>query len=304
MTGKERNESHLHSLVRKPTSHNNGNYNINNESFARRKKQVTDWHTAICETNGIKIYYTRTGGSKPPLILLHGLTANGACWTALAHALEREYDLIMPDARGHGKSSVPDYGYQYEDHANDVVGLIKALKLSPPILLGHSMGGMTAAVVASRKPNLLRGLIVADPTFLSPKVQREVRDSDAADQHRRMLTMSLDELVAEARVRHPNRSSDTLELIARARLQTRVAAFDVLTPPNPDYMQLVSAIDIPSLFIVGDRGVVSSTVAEELQHLNPRFQVEQISGAGHGLHYDQPERFAAVVKSFLHSIGK
>ncbi len=264
---------------------------------------MTDWSTAICEANGIDIHYTRTGGSKPSTILLHGLTANGTCWTSLAHALEREYDVIMPDARGHGKSSVPDYGYRYEDHANDVIGLIKALRLSHPILAGHSMGGMTAAVVASRSPKLLRGLILADPTFLAPKVQREVRDSDVADQHRRILNKSLNEVVAEARARHPDRSSDILELIARARLQTSMAAFDVLTPPNPDYEQLVRAIDVSSLLVFGDKGVVSSGVAAELQRLNPRFQVEQIPEAGHGVHYDQPERFAAVVKSFLRSIG-
>jgi pimeloyl-ACP methyl ester carboxylesterase len=264
---------------------------------------MTEWRTAFCETNGIKIHYTRTEGSKPPLILLHGLTADGGCWTALAHALEGEFDVIMPDARGHGKSSVPVYGYRYEDHANDVVGLMKTLRLSPPILLGHSMGGMTAAVVASRKPKLLRGLILADPTFLSPELQREVRDSDVADQHRRMLNMSLDELVAEARGRHPHRSEETLELLAQSRLQTSMAAFDVLTPPNPDYKELVSAIDVQSLLVFGDKGVVSSAVAEELQRLNPRFQVEQIREAGHGLHYDQPERFAAVVRSFLRSIA-
>jgi len=264
---------------------------------------MTGWSTAICETNGINVHYTRTGGNKPPIILLHGLTANGACWTFLAHALEREYDVIMPDARGHGTSSVPDFGYRYEDHANDVVGLIKALRLPLPILLGHSMGGMTAAVVASRKPTILRGLILADPTFLSPKVQREVCDGDVADRHRRMLSMSFDDLVAEARIKHPDRSSDTLELIARARLQTSMAAFDVLTPPNPDYKQLVSAIDVPSLLTFGDQGVVSSAVAEELQRLNPRLQVEQIPEAGHGVHYDQPGLFADVIKSFLHSIG-
>ncbi len=209
----------------------------------------------------------------------------------------------MPDARGHGKSSVPDYGYRYEDHANDVVGLIKALGFLPPILIGHSMGGMTAAVVASRNPKLLRGLILADPTFLSPKVQREVCDSDVPDQHRRILNTSLDEVVAEARIRHPDRSSDTIELIARARLQTSMAAFDVLRLPNPDYKQLVSAVDVPSLLVFGDKGVVSSVVAEELQRLNPRFQVDQIPEVGHGLHYDRPEHFAAVVKSFLCSIG-
>ncbi|HUX53126.1 MAG TPA: alpha/beta hydrolase [Williamwhitmania sp.] len=263
---------------------------------------MTDWSTATCEANGINLHYTRTGGNKPPLMLLHGLMTNGLCWTGLARALEKEYDVIMPDARGHGQSSVPDYGYRYEDHANDVVCLINALKLPPLVLLGHSMGGMTAAVVASRKPNLLRGLILADPTFLSPKVQREVRDSDVADQHRKVLKMALDEVVAEARARHPNRSSETLELFARARLQTSMATFDVLTPPTPDYKQLVSKIDVPSLLLFGDKGVVSSAVAEELQRLNPRFQVEQIQGAGHALHLNQPERFTAIVTTFLRSI--
>jgi len=114
----------------------------------------------------------------------------------------KDYDVIMPDARGHGKSSAPEYGYRYEDHASDVAGLIKALRLPPPILLGHSMGGMTAAVTASRKPDILRGLVLADPTFLSPKVQREVRDSDVADQHRKNLSMSLDQAIAKARTRH------------------------------------------------------------------------------------------------------
>ncbi len=274
------------------------------EFYAQRGEQMTGWSTATCETNGISIHYTRTGGNKPHLILLHGLAANGACWTALARALEGEYDVIMPDARGHGKSSVPDYGYGYEDHANDVVGLISALRLPPPILLGHSMGGMTAAVVASRNQKLLRGLILADPTFLSPKVQRQVRDSDVADQHRRLLNMSLDQLVAEEQARHPNRSRETFELLARSRLQTSMAAFDVLTPPNPDYKQLATAIDVPSLLVFGDNGVLSTVVAEELQRLNARFQIEQIQEAGHGIHYDQPERFAAVVKSFLRSIDK
>ncbi|NOU16357.1 MAG: alpha/beta hydrolase [Bacteroidales bacterium] len=264
---------------------------------------MTDWSTAICETNGIYIHYTRTGGNKQPLILLHGLMTNGLCWIDLAHALEKEYDVIMPDARGHGKSSVPDYGYRYDDHANDVTGLINALRLPPPILLGHSMGGMTAAVVASRKPNLLRSLILADPTFLSPKVQRKVCDSDVADQHRRILKMSLEEVVAEARTRHPNRSTEILELFALARFQTSMSAFDVLTPPNPDYRQLVNAIDVPSLLVLGDNGVVSSAVAEELQRINPRFQIEQIREAGHVVHLDQPEQFTAIVKSFLRSIS-
>jgi pimeloyl-ACP methyl ester carboxylesterase len=198
---------------------------------------------------------------------------------------------------------MPDGGYRYEDHAKDVVGLIQALRLPSPILIGHSMGGMTAAVVAGRNPKLLRGLILEDPSFLSPQVQREVRESDVADQHRRFLKMSLDEIMADARARHPDRSPELIELIARARLQTSLRAFDVLTPPNPDYRQLVRSIDVPTLLVIAEKGVVSSEVAAELQCVNPKLQVEKIPNAGHGVHYDQPERFAAVVRSFLGSIG-
>ncbi|MGQ3892906.1 alpha/beta fold hydrolase [Legionella sp. CNM-4043-24] len=66
---------------------------------------MSGWTTGICEANGIDVHYLRTGGSKPPLVLLHGLMLNGLCWMPLARILEEDYDVIMPDARGHGYSS-------------------------------------------------------------------------------------------------------------------------------------------------------------------------------------------------------
>lgn len=261
---------------------------------------MTTWITGVCETNGIDIHYLRTGGAKPPVILLHGLIGNGACWTPLARALEGGFDVVMPDARGHGRSSAPRHGYRYDDHASDVVGLIRGLSLCRPVLVGHSMGGMTAAVVASRGVGLIRGLILVDPTFLSLERQREVCDSDVADQHRRALALRKSDLVAQARARQPDRSPEIVELLAEARLKTRMAAFDVLTPPNPDYRDVVKAIDVPSLLVIGDNSpVVTLEMATELRGLNPRVQTEQIPGAGHGLPYEQPERLGEVVVSFL-----
>ncbi len=81
-----------------------------------------------------------------------------------------------------------------------------------------------------------------------------------------------------------------------------MSAFDVLTPPTPEYQQLVSAIDVPILMVIGDAGVVSIETARQLQGLNSHIQVEQIHGAGHGVQYDQPERFASVVRSFARSV--
>ncbi len=264
---------------------------------------MTNWESGVCKANGIHIHYVRTGGCKPPLVLLHGLTGSGACWIPLARALEGEYDVVMPDARGHGNSSTPLNGYRYEDHASDVVGLIRELGLVAPFLLGHSMGGMTAAVVASQMAPAIRGAILGDPTFLSPQRQREVYASDVVEQHRRLLSSNKGDVTAQLRLRHPHRSSEIIELLVEAKLQTRIHAFDVLTPPNPEYRELVSAICIPMLLVIGDNGVVSLEAARELQNLNPRLRVEQIENAGHGLPYDQPHRFEAVVRSFLRSVA-
>lgn len=265
---------------------------------------MTSWITGVCETNGVGIHYLRTGGPKPALVLLHGLTGSGACWTPVARALQADYDVVMPDARGHGGSSTPRAAYRYEDHASDVVHLFRDLGLARPMLLGHSMGGLTAALVASRKAGVLRALVLVDPTFLNPERQREVYESDVAEQHRYLLGMEKNDVLAQARVRHPRRSSEMLELLVEARLQTRVDAFDVLTPPNPDYRQLMGAIDVPTLLVIGDSPVVTFEMATELRSLNPRVRVERIPDAGHGLPYDQPERLAAAVRFFLESVAE
>ena len=261
------------------------------------------WTNGSCQANGIDIHYLRTGGNKPPLVLLHGLTGSGACWIPLARAFEEEYDVVMPDARGHGNSSAPVDGYRYEDHANDAVGLIQGLELVAPVLLGHSMGGMTAAVIASRTGTAIRAVILVDPTFLSPERQREVYESDVVEQHRRLLRSNKRDVVAQLRERHPRRSPELIELLAEARLQTRLQAFDVLTPPNPPYRELVSGFDVPSLLAIGDKGVVSLETARELQNLNPQLRVEQIRDAGHGLPYDRPDRLQAAVRSFLRPLA-
>jgi pimeloyl-ACP methyl ester carboxylesterase len=260
------------------------------------------WMTGTCAAGTADLHYLRTAGAGPPLVLLHGLTANGACWGPVARFLEDEFDVVMPDARGHGQSSTPLQGYRYDDHAGDVTSLIRALGLPAPILLGHSMGGMTAAVAAGQLGGRIRALVLVDPTFLSPQRQREVRDSDVAEQHRRLLSRNRDELAADLRARHPHRSAEMIELLAAARLQARLSAFDVLTPPNPDYRELVGTIGVPVLLVIGDAPVVSLETATELQQLNPRLRVEQIENAGHGLPYDQPERLAALVRSFDHQI--
>lgn len=262
------------------------------------------WTAASLETNGIHMHYLRTGGSKPAVVLLHGLAGGGACWEHLARALAEEYDVLMPDARGHGGSSAPRDGYRYEDHAADLAGLIEGLGLAAPVLLGHSMGGMTATLVASRAGRALGGLVLADPTFLSLEAQHAVHQGDAAAQHRRLLDTPKEVALAQARARHPHRSLELLDVLVEARRQTSPAAYEVLTPPSPEYRPLVGSIRVPTLLVIGGQGaLVSAEEARALQAIHPQLAVEQLAEAGHGLVYDQPERFAAIVRSFLRPLA-
>lgn len=251
------------------------------------------------EVDGLTVSCRRTGGDKPPALLLHGLMGSGSGWAPVARLLEAELDVVLPDARGHGCSSAPDTGYRYADLAADVVGLVRELGLARPVLIGHSMGGMTAAVAATRLGRLLRGLVLVDPTFLSAERQREVHQSDVAEQHRQAVRRGRAALLGDALARQSRRPPELVELQVEARLCTSLAAFDVLRPPNPPYREVVRALDVPTLLVIGDQPVVSRDLATELCELNPLLRLEQVDDAGHGLPFDQPERLARSVLAFV-----
>ncbi len=233
--------------------------------------------------------------------MLHGLTGDGACWLPIAHSLAPRFEVVLPDARGHGRSSTPACGYRYDDLASDAIGLVRHLRLTRPVLVGHSMGGLTAALIASRVGALLRGLVLVDPAFLSLERQVEVYASDVAEQHRRLRARPRSEIVADLRARHPHRSTAVIEHLATARSSTSIEAFEILEPPNPPYRELMEAIDVPTLIAIGDHPVVSLELASEL---GSRVQVAQIANAGHGLPFDQPERLGEVIAAFVDTLER
>lgn len=229
--------------------------------------------TGFCKTNGITTHYHRTGGNKPSVVLLHGLMTSGACLTQLAHTLEKKFDVIS---------------------------LIDVLDLKSPVLVGHSMGAMTAAVVASQYHGQLSGLVLADPPFLSLERQQEVYESDVVNQHRQILSQSKDDYITRLRARHIRRSAELIKQFAEARFQTSLQALEILKPAYPDCSELIKSLKIRALLVIGGLGgIISTEFATELAALNQLLAVEQIKEAGHAIPFDQPERFSNVVQAFL-----
>ncbi|OGO00152.1 MAG: hypothetical protein A2Y90_00040 [Chloroflexi bacterium RBG_13_52_12] len=265
------------------------------------------------KVNGIKIHYYRTGGKKPPFVLLHGATDNGLCWTPVAELLSDKYDVIMPDAQGHGLSDRLDPAFSFENHTNQGVALIREMGLKKPIIMGHSMGAGTAVNIAVEFPSLPKTIILEDPAWrkedtLSPEQEREM-----AKQHEAFMKSLIDvskhtpeEVLADGRQANPRWSEVELAPWARAKLQFDTTLFSTMVINPRSYEELVPQIKCPTLLIIAEKGIVSKETAENIARLwksRKPFRWVQIMGATHNIRRDQPSAFKKALFDWLKTLA-
>jgi pimeloyl-ACP methyl ester carboxylesterase len=269
-----------------------------------------DWHAGDVEANGIRLHYTRTGGAKPPVVLAHGVTDDGLCWTPVAEALEADYDLVMVDARGHGRSEAPESGYDPATQEGDLAGVIRGLGLRRPAVLGHSMGAMTALVLAATETELPGAILLEDPPawWASPPQGSPSDQERLAGMRARMLELkrkTREELLAGQRAETPGWSEAELGPWADAKLRVspHVANLFGSRPATAvDWSETLRRIACPALLITGDPekgAIVTEDNAAALRELVPHLRVAHVPGSGHSIRRDQPGRYLEVVRGFL-----
>ena len=260
---------------------------------------MAQWQDGYVQANGIRIHYTRTGGDKPPVVLCHGSTDAGLCWTPVARALEADYDVVMPDARGHGLSEAPDSGYDHATRAADLAGFVEALKLDRPVVGGHSMGASQTLSFAAAYPGMLRAAVLEDGGIRMPDWNPPNRG--APDAALRLKDKCRDELIAFARERHPTWAEEELGPWADAKL--RVSPRHVNAPRSQlDFRELLPKVTVPILLITADPergGGVTPQAAEEARRIHPETTVVRLSPAGHYVRREQVPGFLDAVRSFL-----
>ena len=175
---------------------------------------MTNWYSDKIATNGIHLHYTRTGGDKPPVVLAHGFSDDGLCWTPVAEHLEADYDVIMVNARGHGRSDASEQGYTPIDMAADLAGVIAGLGLKKPAVLGHSMGGSTTMALAGLYPDLPGAILIEDSGARNFMAGDNAEAQERRRQQReRMVSLqskTREELIEHARTNTPTWSEAEL----------------------------------------------------------------------------------------------
>ena len=270
---------------------------------------MAEWQSGSVEANGETIHYTRTGGDGPVVVLAHGVTDNGLCWSPLARALENDYDLIMVDARGHGESSAPAGSYGPDVQAEDLAGLITALGLEKPAVLGHSMGAGTALVLAGKHPDLVGSILLEDPPawwtawYDSPEARDLVKGMEERAQSYKSMTR--DEIVAAGAAGHDGWSDAELQPWADSKIAFSPNVLVVFEPgnrANVDWPATLGQIASPVLLIMADAdrgGIITPERAAALQAMVPQTEVAHIGGAGHNIRREQFAPYVEVVREFL-----
>lgn len=119
--------------------------------------------SAFAKANNINIHYLDFPGTEAPIIALHGLTANAHAFDGLlAKWPERKNRVISVDLRGRGLTDHPAFQYAQQEHADDILGLMEALKIDSAIFMGHSFGGLLSCYIAANYPERVSKLIILD----------------------------------------------------------------------------------------------------------------------------------------------
>lgn len=270
-----------------------------------------NWVSGDVLANGIRLHYYRTGhGDKPPLVLAHGITDNGLCWTPVAEVLEQWYDVVMYDARGHGLSEAPEHDYGAQTLAADLAGLVKALNIAPVRAMGHSMGAATVAEFVAGYPDLAVCAVLDDPpwrdNFLATPEQRQ----ETAENFRQMILAmrqaTPEELLARNRQESPSWSEAERGPWVTSKLQVKPQVVEFVLNPGTPWRELLPRIACPTLLITGDPAlgaIVTPEVAAEALRLLPNGRHVHIPGVGHNTRREGFEAYIKAVTEFLASVG-
>ena len=264
------------------------------------------WTDGYVTANGIRLHYWRTGGAKPALVMAHGSSDDGLCWTNLAKELTDRYDVIMFDARGHGLSDPPTAADPADVQVEDLAGLIKALKLEKPILMGHSMGSASVAAFAAKYPDVPRAVVLEDPALVRPAtppataagttpLTPEQRQANLLT--RNNLTEAA--LVADCMKNSPKWGQSECEIWAPSKRRHHPYTIRSTPAARPPLSELFPKITAPTLILKADAQGDLRKQNEDVARLLPKGRIVHIAGAGHNVRREGRTETIEVLRAFL-----
>jgi pimeloyl-ACP methyl ester carboxylesterase len=260
----------------------------------------------ITGSNGIGLHVEQRGAGTPALVFLHYWGGSSRSWRHVVDLLAPEFRTVAIDHRGWGRSEAPESGgYALADLAGDAQAVIATLDLERYILVGHSMGGKVAQLMASCRPRGLAGLALVAPSPPSPlNLPVPVRQGMVrAYDTRESIIATVDQVLAPGGL-----DPDDLETVIVDSLAGAPAAKEAwpLSASQEDITAAVADISVPVIVISGelDRVDPPEVLRRELLPHIPQAQLHVLPHRGHLLPFEAPYDIADLVKAFALSIAE
>ncbi len=257
---------------------------------------------AFAESADLTLHFRVDGSDEAPrVVLLNSLGTDYRIWDDLTFALRGRIRALRYDERGQGLSDCPPGPYSIADHADDLLRLLDSLHWGPTVLCGLSIGGMIAMEASARRPDLVRGLVLADTAdVIGPREFWELRMGRVRDSGIEPIAATVMErwFGASFLRDRPVDARGWANLLARASTEGYLGSCAALR--DADLSGLVREIDVPALCVCGSED--SSTPPAAVRSLAARLpdaRYVEIEGAGHLAPVERPAEFARILVNFV-----
>ena len=251
-------------------------------------------------SNGVALNVTDTGVGETTLVFLHHFGGSTRTWADVIGRLESRFRCVAIEARGTGDSEAPASGYSTHDHTKDAQGVIDALALERFIIIGHSMGGKAAQLLASKQPKGLIGLVLTASAPPSPaKIDEQQREQmRGAYGNRESIEFVLDNVLLGSPISTEARKLLIAEAL-RVTPQAKSGWIDIGT--SDDIRTEAKSIDVPMVIVAGDSDRVDplDVVKTEIVPVYPRAELHLLPGKGHILPLEAPLELATIIGDFV-----
>lgn len=251
----------------------------------------------------------------PKLVFLHGLLGSMSNWQRIVNEFKDDFQILVYDQRGHGRSFQPDLGYAPEDYAMDLKLILDELSWSEIQLVGHSMGGRNALRFAFKWPQYLKSLVIEDigpGGNLEAMARTEsmiknvpvpfVSRSEAkayfqgpfleAMKHNSAKKMLADYLFTNIQVSE--------EGSANWRFSLKGVIESLHSGHKNTRWEEIQALKVPTMYLRGERSEdLTRDEFERILKENPRIEGHEVKDSGHWIHFEQAAEFTRLLKNFL-----
>jgi len=245
----------------------------------------------------IKLYFDKAGLGNPTFIFIHGGGADNSHLAPQFYFFARRGSAINLDLRGYGKSDKPTKYGTIAQYADDVAYLCRQLKVTSPIIVGHSMGGMVAVELAAKHPMLPAAIVLISSGVLFPKAALEDEQNVLRGLSSVTYRTALQELIDQICLPSDRFKSHVENTFFAVPQDQWVAHFEAMFAWDKVAGERVSACKLPVLYIEDSGGCYSDL--PRFSSLCPQLVIGKTVGSGHFPTLEIPEQVNSMIEHFI-----